>query len=120
MKARTYLMSFDRMIRLLQENEISVDGRLIMSLLAPSSRLAGNGKTVLLPNELFEKFLGTWWEVEISSKDQMPSRCFYLADSLQDAFRLRPDIDTSYWCSVEEDTFQFLAEVSSWQEDESF
>jgi hypothetical protein len=120
MKLMTYLMSFEQMIQLLQDNGVNIDDRLVVSLPLSPARLICNGRRVVLSNDLREKFLGTWWEVELSTNNQMPSQCFYLADSLQDAFRLRPDIDTSYWCSAEEDTRQFLAEVSSWQEDEYF
>ena len=118
MKARTYLMSFERLVEFLQDNGISIDGRLAMSLPAPPSRLVCSGQAVVLSNDLFEKFFGTWWEVELSIEDHTPLRCFYLADSLQDAFRLRPEIDVSYWCDAEEDTDQFLSEVCSWQGDE--
>lgn len=120
MKARTYLMSFEQVIQLLRENELSFESRMIVSLPTVPSRLMCSGQTVILSNDLVEKFPGTWWEVELASENRMPLRCFYLADSLQDAFRLRPDIDTSYWCDIEEDTSRFLAEVSNWQEDEYF
>ena len=119
MKARSYLMSFEQMTRLLQENGISIDSRLVMNFPTQPSRLMCSVQRVFMQDDLLEKFFGTWWEVEIPSGDQMPSRCLYLADSLQDAFRLRPDIDTTYWCNVE-DPFEFLAEVSSWQEDDYF
>lgn len=118
MKEMTYLMSFERMIQLLQENGIRLDSRLIVNSPIPTSRLLCNGQAVSLGNDRFENFFGTWWEVEITGANQLPSRCIYLADSLQDAFRLRPDIDTTYWCSTEEDASRFLAEVSNWQEDD--
>ena len=51
---------------------------------------------------LCEKYSGTWWEVAFDEftdavgKAAMPE-CVYLADSIQDALRLRPDKDNSYW-----------------------
>ena len=120
MRPRTYLMSFEQTVQLLQDNGVNIDNRLVVSLPLSPARLICNGQKVVLSNDLHEKFFGTWWEVEISNGSQMPSRCLYLADSLQDALRLRPEIDTSYWCNVEEDTSRFLAEVSNWQEDEIF
>jgi hypothetical protein len=54
-----------------------------------------------LVSRLYEKYDGTWWEVTF---DDFPDyighaspRCVYLADSIQDALRLRPQTGDSYW-----------------------
>jgi hypothetical protein len=54
-----------------------------------------------LVSRLYEKYAGTWWEVTF---DDFPDfvghsspRCVYLADSIQDALRLRPETSDSYW-----------------------
>ena len=120
MKSQTYLMSFERMLRILQENGINIERSLVMRMTSPPSRLVCNGQAVVLSNDLCEKFLGTWWEVELAGDDEIPSRCFYIADSLQDALRLRPHIDTSYWCDYAENSRQFVSEIANWQEDEVF
>lgn len=44
--------------------------------------------------QLYEKYTGTWWEVTF---DDFPPVCVYLADSIQDALRLRPQTSESYW-----------------------
>ena len=55
-----------------------------------------------LVQRLCEKYAGTWWEVSFDKfadtidRVVMPE-CRYLADSLQDALRLRPNKDDSYW-----------------------
>ena len=55
-----------------------------------------------LIQRLCEKYAGTWWEVSLDKfsgavdRAVMPG-CIYLADSIQDAVRLRPDKDASYW-----------------------
>ena len=98
MQSKTYLMSFEQMIQLLAETTNHV---------GPSP-------------DLFEKLSRTWWEVEIAGENHIPLQCSYVADSLQDALRLRPDINTSYWCNTDENKLQFLSEIIEWQEDELF
>lgn len=120
MKGKTYLMSFERMVRFMQDNGVAIDSRLMVSYPSTPSRLMCDGQTVVLSNDLFEKYLGTWWEVELADDEQQPARCYYLADSLQDALRLRPGIDTSYWCDFVGNPSQFISEIAAWQEDECF
>lgn len=120
MKARTYLMSFERMVRFLQDDGVVIDGRLMMSDPSVLSDLMCAEHALTQVGDLFEKFLGTWWEIELGCGRQRLARCYYLADSLQDALRLRPDIDTSYWCDCSGSLSQFLSEVTAWQEDECF
>ena len=55
-----------------------------------------------LVQALSEKYAGTWWEVSLDKFSDAIDRavmpeCIYLADSIQDALRLRPDKDNSYW-----------------------
>ena len=64
-----------------------------------------------LAGRLYEKYAGTWWEVtfedfsdvacdfENFSDDAGETEpiCVYLADSIQDALRLRPQTSESYW-----------------------
>ncbi|MGA2916162.1 MAG: hypothetical protein ABSE89_09080 [Sedimentisphaerales bacterium] len=50
---------------------------------------------------LYEKYAGTWWEVTLDdlsdvAGENLPA-CVYLADSIQDALRLRPQTSESYW-----------------------
>ncbi len=50
---------------------------------------------------LYEKYAGTWWEVTFENFPDYVGhaslRCVYLADSIQDALRLRPQTSESYW-----------------------
>lgn len=120
MMLQTYLMSFGQMVQLLEENGVRVDHLLALTAQAVPSRMICNNQTVEVGHDLFEKLVGTWWEVELSNIRKTPSQCAYLADSLQDALRLRPEIDTSYWCSASETTGDFLFEIEGWVEDEYF
>ena len=122
LKTDSYLMSFERMIQLLQESGAEVGASRIMGLQTTPSRLICNGRPVILSNDLFEKLVGTWWEVEAFRQRQAPSRCLYLADSFQDALRLRPEIDTTYCYSYSttEDDPDFMVEITRWVEDECF
>ena len=120
MMLQTYLKSFGQMVQLLEENGVKVDHLLALTAQAAPSRMICNGQTVEVGHDLFEKLVGTWWEVELNDIRKTPSQCAYLADSLQDALRLRPEIDTSYWCS-DADTIQtFLDEIEDWVDDECF
>lgn len=118
MKFQTYLMSFGHMVRLLENHGIPIDQSRILNLKTDPARLICNGKTVTINNDLFEKLAGTWWEVELAGIQKTPTQYVYLADSLQDALRLRPNIDTSLWCGESE--ADFLAGIGEWIDDECF
>lgn len=120
MQPKTYLMSFERMIQLLRDHGVQVGPSRIMSLTTTPSKLLCRGRQVTLSNDLFEKLMGTWWEVQLSRRGRVPSECIYLADSLQDALRLRPGIDTAYWCGTDGGAADFVAGVADWLEDECF
>jgi len=120
MKTKTYLMPFDRIIRILESNIVKSE-----YISERKEHLSKYSQFCIRQpfapsDELLEKFDGTWWEVEFGTQEQTLSRCFYLADSLQDALRLRPGIDTSFWCGTTEREAAFLAEISNWLEDELF
>lgn len=118
MKSRTFLMSFERMIKLLHEGSLEVNCLPAIDLNFSQYKYFDDDLSVSLKNDLSEKFTGTWWEVQLNHQMKIPSYCSYLADTLQDALRLRPDI--SYWCSTSENGTQFLDEIEGWQEDECF
>jgi hypothetical protein len=54
-----------------------------------------------LVGRLYEKYAGTWWEVTFEDFSDVAVEtepvCVYLADSIQDALRLRPQTSESYW-----------------------
>lgn len=54
-----------------------------------------------LAGRLYEKYAGTWWEVTFEDFSDVACEtepvCVYLADSIQDALRLRPQTSESYW-----------------------
>ncbi len=117
MKNKTYLMSFERVIQLIEGN-----GRHPVPSRVPShppvqSRLFCVSQSTVISNEVIERLVGTWWEVELSDEGEILRQCRYLADSLQDALRLRPNIDISYWCIAGESKTYFLTEITNWVDD---
>ena len=120
MKDEKYLMSFEQMIQLVDYQREEIMGLQVMNYNFPASDLGCDGQSVVLSNELFEKLVGTWWEVELSAQRKKALKGIYLGDSVQDALRRRPGIDTSYWCDPSGSTADFLSEISRWAEDECY
>lgn len=120
MKNKTYLMSFEEIIQYLESRNVDIERIEISSLQAPRCFVRYGDQSVMVSSDLFEKFKGTWWWVEMSDEKNTVSQCCYLADSLQDALRLRPDIDAFYWCNVADHVSRFVSEVIDWEEDEVF
>lgn len=70
--------------------------------------------------QLYEKYSGTWWEVTFdnSSGDVSDSSmCVYLADSIQDALRLRPKTNESYWQNALKYFDQMIANMYDMEEE---
>lgn len=121
MQAEKYLMSFGQMIRLVDYHREDISGLQVMNYNFPSTQISDCGQSIVLSNELFEKLDGTWWEVEVSgSHGTKAIRSCYLGDSLQDALRLRPGIDMSYWCEMTDSKSDFLAEINRWADEECY
>jgi hypothetical protein len=74
----------------------------------------------VLSDEYREKFMNTWWEVCWPFPKATPSnppQCLYLADSLRDALRLRPNIDTTFWSNKSESFAEYLKQTEEWLEE---
>ena len=120
MHGEKYLMSFEQMIQLVDYHREDISGLQVMNYNFPSSEISNGGQSIVLSNELFEKLDGTWWEVELSGRNHKTLKSCYLGDSLQDALRLRPGIDMSYWCEMAGSKAAFLAEINRWADEECY
>ncbi len=104
MKTREVLMPFEELLQiLLKTNHNRLLDRLFKLHSLPD--LLPGAAQALFPlslfQEEFEKFHGTWWEVQIQSApcpDSTPliEQCLYTADSLSDAVRLKPHLEISF------------------------
>jgi hypothetical protein len=77
-------------------------------------------KSIGLSEECREKFMNTWWEVCWPDSKMAPSnppQCRYLADTLRDALRLRPNIDITFWSNTSESFVEYLKQTEEWLED---
>ncbi len=82
MTRNAYLMTFEEMRQEFTRNGLTCWAGIIAP--QPDSRI------LITEQELNEKLKNTWWEVDWTAG--VP-RCRYLADSLRDALRLRPQIN---------------------------
>jgi hypothetical protein len=112
MKMKTHLMTFEQIL-----DRFECDCTAMSVGLMASGLLGRSG-----PQEteiLSEKFAGTWWEVQLDSQN-VPSHCVYVADSLLDALRLRPDIDISFWSAWHSSVACFVSDMDSWNEQQYY
>ena len=104
------VMQFEDLLRLYQDSRTEAS---LLELLGISTCADGGSSGVMEPvilENLREKLRGTWWEVtwpSLSTRHVLGRgvRCRYLADSLQDAMRLRPYADFPVHANVEADEF---------------
>ena len=64
-----------------------------------------------------ERYHDTWWEVFVPTASDVIPRCVYVADSLKDALRLRPNINISHWSCSFETSDQYLSRTEGWEEE---
>lgn len=115
MNKRICLMPFHQIIHRLNMPENGAGYPILIRLLPSTCYREDFGEQV---NEIIEKLAGTWWEVELSAEGKMLSECLYLADSLQDALRLRLGINQSWWLAGERFTDRILSELEDSLEDD--
>ena len=110
MKTDSYLMSFDELVRYLEETGIK-NWHGVLTLHAGDSGAAGD--------ELNERLRNTWWEIcwPDNPKTKQPI-CRYLADSLRDALRLRPSISLSASSALNHSGPEFFDMFDLWQDEE--
>jgi hypothetical protein len=116
MELRCRLLPFEELIPLLRRYGLGDRLDDILKLKVFSAGVSRNQPDPLLSDECREKYSGTWWEVlwPLPQNSTSPICCFYVADSLRDALRLRPKADLSF-CT--ENFTHYLTQVCEWTED---
>jgi hypothetical protein len=117
MKEKSCLMAFERVIQCL--NGTGVYHRRLPVTIDPPVRFRQfyGYRASVRSDELIKKLMGTWWEVKLSDEGKMPAQCRYIARSLPDAVRLRPEAKKSNWCLAEKGKTHFLMQVADWLDD---
>jgi hypothetical protein len=119
MEPRFRLLPFEGLISLLKQHEFvdRLDRVLKIRVFSPDE--TSGVETPELSDECREKYSGTWWEVRwpLPQNSGRPPECFYVADSLRDALRLRPRADLSFWANSSESLTQYLAQTQDWLEE---
>jgi hypothetical protein len=119
MESRFRLLPFEELISLLSRHGFAERLEMAMKMRVFSAQESPNRKTPVLSDECREKYSGTWWEIGFPLPQNSGQRlqCFYVADSLRDALRLRPRADLSFWADSSQTPTQFLNQTSEWIEE---
>lgn len=122
--SRLSLMPFEALIDCLSSHGFTDKLDTIMQIRRFSSSNVPHHQTSLdLSDECYEKFMNTWWEVYWpfpKANPSNPPQCLYLADSLRDALRLRPNIDIAFWPDKPKSFAKYLKYDEDWLEEDSF
>lgn len=111
MACKSYLVIFEKLVELLADNKNTAFSAHNQQFL--------NSKTHLyfVGIDSFEKFRGTWWQINIPYNKHQSPDFNYVADSLRDALRLRPELDTSYWSCSGESANEFAFRTNDWADE---
>jgi hypothetical protein len=119
METQLYLLPFEVLLTLLQQRGFANNLDTIFKIRVFSNGVDLGQEMLELSEECREKYRDTWWEVvwpQPHNKSSLP-QCFYVADSLRDALRLRPRTDISFWANPAETLTQYLAQTKEWFEE---
>ncbi len=120
MMSHSSLMPFESLIDYLSSHGFAnrLDAIMQIRRLHFDSNLQ-NPKSLNLSDECCQKFANTWWEVCWPSPKadlSNPPQCMYLADSLRDALRLRPNINIMFWPDRPKSFAKYLICNDDWSE----
>lgn len=114
------LIPFETLIEYLSFHGFSDNLDTIMQIRGFSLSSTPQQQTSLyLSDECHEKFMNTWWEVcwpFPKASPSHPPKCLYLADSLRDALRLRPNIDIAFLPDKSKSFAEYLHRDKNWFE----
>jgi hypothetical protein len=119
MESRFRLIPFEELISLLSRHGFAERLETVMKMRVFSVEDSRNHPRPVLSDECREKYSGTWWELllPLPRDYTTPPHCFYVADSLRDALRLRPRNDLSFWANSSQTLAQFLNQTREWLEE---
>lgn len=116
MTERSYLVAFEELFEFLVRHRLCDN----LSHIPSINRLTQLKKHELNSNEyheFIERFRGTWWHVTFPVNKRLTPQCAYVADSLTDALRLKPDIALSPWSCCFETQDDHFTSKESWEEE---
>jgi hypothetical protein len=119
MESQFRLIPFEELISLLSRHGFTDRLETVMKMRVFSDQGSRNHPIPVLSDECREKYSGTWWELllPLPQDSAKPVHCFYVADSLRDALRLRPRTDLSFWANSSQTPTQFLTQTLEWLEE---
>jgi hypothetical protein len=119
MESQFRLLPFEELISLLSQHGFTDRLAMVMKMRVFSEEGSRNHPIPALSDECREKYSGTWWEILLPLPQDYtaPLHCFYVADSLRDALRLRPRTDLSFWANSSQTPTQFLNQTQEWFEE---
>lgn len=110
MAGKSYLVIFEQMVDLFSNNNNP-----IVPIESKKSRTDINRNALyFVGDDATEKFRGTWWQVRIPYNRSESPEFQYVADSLRDALRLKPELDISYWSCSAKSTHDFVDSTNDW------
>lgn len=122
MMSNSSLMSFESLVDYLGRHGFMDKLDMVLQIRQSSAGIGLAPTSKDLSGEYYERFTNTWWEVcwPFPQKvNQLPC-CRYLADSLPDALRLRPNISIPSRSDEKPKAFaRYLASEEDWLEDDS-
>lgn len=113
MAGKSYLVVFEEMVELFSNNK---------SPIIPARKCfykinVNKSNLYFVGEDASEKFRGTWWQIKIPYKQGESAEFQYVADSLRDALRLKPELDTSHWSCSTESAHEFVSGTHDWSEE---
>jgi len=119
MESQSRLLPFEELISLLSRQGFAQRLEMIMKVRVFSDEGSRNHPMPVISDECREKYSGTWWELLLPLPQDYtaPLHCFYVADSLRDALRLRPRTNLSFWANSSQTPAQFLNQTLEWLEE---
>ncbi len=119
MEPQFRLLPFEELILLLKRYGFADRLDTIMQVRIFSVGVPMGLEMLTLSDECREKYRNTWWEIlwPLPKNPSTLPQCFYAADSLRDALRLRPQADISFWSDPSETLPQYLKLTEEYAEE---
>jgi hypothetical protein len=119
MESQLHLLSFEVLLSLLRQRGFANRLDTIFKIQIFSDGIDLGREMLEMSETCREKYRDTWWEIVWPQPydKTSPPQCFYVADSLRDALRLRPRTDISFWANPTETLAQYLAQTKEWFEE---
>ena len=112
MALKSYLVIFEQLVELLDCDNSKA------AIETPITQPAAmKNKFYFIGPDAIERFRGTRWQVNFPYNKKKAPDFYYVADSLRDALRLRPELDMSYWSCSTESANDFAFSTNDWADE---